>query len=164
MDKGTFIVKHHGQEFLIIGILLWDRYKRRGHHGDGKILENIHNHQINPTSSVLLPFEGRSLIRFVLHITNIIQNESYCRTWAFLSWSTQLVRKGKYLLKKCHHIHPFLGEGLFLYIICINGQKGSREEKLLNMQSPLPEKSMRACDVIYYSLASESYAVETSCL
>jgi hypothetical protein len=72
MDKGTSHVEQHGQEILIIGILLWDRCGRRRHHGDGKTLGHVHNHQINPTSSALLPFEGTSLIKLVLHITNII--------------------------------------------------------------------------------------------
>jgi hypothetical protein len=47
-----------------------------------------------------------------------------------------IAREGKYLLKKGHHIHPFFGEGHVLHIICINGQKGSREEELVNRQSP----------------------------
>jgi hypothetical protein len=68
MDKGTSNVKHHGQEVLIIRILLWDRCGRRGHHGDGKTLGNVYNHQINPTNNALLPFDGTSLIRLVLHI------------------------------------------------------------------------------------------------
>jgi hypothetical protein len=71
MDKETCNIKHHRQEVLIIGIPLWDRCGRRGYHGDGKTLENVHNHQINPSSSALLPFEGTNLIRLVLHIKKI---------------------------------------------------------------------------------------------
>jgi hypothetical protein len=73
-----------------------------------------------------------------------------------------IAREGKYLLKKGYHIHPFLGEGRVLHIICINGQKGSREEELVNRQSPPPVESMRAGDVICCSLDSESYVVEAS--
>jgi hypothetical protein len=49
-------------------------------HGDRKTLGNVHNHQVNSTSSVRNSFEGTSLIKLMLHITNNIQNETHCKT------------------------------------------------------------------------------------
>jgi hypothetical protein len=51
-----------------------DGCERRGYHGDGKTLGNVHNHQVNSTISALHSFEGTSLIRLVLYMTNKIQN------------------------------------------------------------------------------------------
>jgi hypothetical protein len=46
----------------------------------------------------------------------------------------------------------------------MNGQKGSRIEEFLNMQSPPPAKSMKAGDVICCSLDTKSCAMEASYL
>jgi hypothetical protein len=107
------------------------------------------------------PLKARALSDLCCTWQTTFRIDIHCKTWPLTSWCTELVREDAYQLKKGLHIHPFLGEGLVLHIVCISRQKGSREEELLYMQTP-PAESMRAGDVICWSLHNDSYAYEES--